>query len=413
MLAVFIIVSIFLFQRSAQQIRQGYLSSEGSAAENFAVLAAKSIRLTDAQVKVLKNLSYSELLASDENKALADLVSDSNFAIKVDYAYVMIHLKKDEIKYKVTEENQDRFSAPVGTNLDIMWLLDVNVSDEIAADQLSNTSDELSRYAYYIKEDAVIFGEKPSYVFNSSEWGNHICGYAPLYSVEGNYIGVVGIELQTGDFDTYYSNAVGTLGILMVVSLLLLALVFLYVYYQYRNTQTEKSYTDALTGLQNRAYYNDCFIKCMNARKKANGLFVLMIADVDLFKKANDTFGHEVGDQVLIEMGEILLENFDKKQIFRFGGEEFVAGIWVANEEELHKKMDKLFLDVNEHEFTTLQIPITLSAGCSYYATDAVDGWLMSSMLRAADCKLYECKENGRKQYRIEEFDPKKEYKKQ
>ena len=410
LLVLFTVASIFLFQRCRARIEEGYLASEGSAAENFAVLLSKSIHLTDAQVDKLKNCSYQELLDSEENNNLEYLVSDRNFAVKVDYAYIMVHLKENEVKYSVTEENQERFHAPVGTKLDILWLLDVNVSESAEENKLSEVDDALTRYSYYIDEDALIFGEKPSYIYNASEWGDHICGYAPLYSEEGAYIGVVGVDLQTGDYEAYCGNAVRMLGILMLVSLFLLGIVFFYIYYQNKTLQLEKTYTDILTGLQNRSYYTDCFAKCMNARKKHNPIFVMMIADVDFFKKVNDTFGHEIGDQVLIEMGEILLASFDKKQIFRFGGEEFVAGFWIENEEQLHDKMEKLFLEIKNHKFTNLEIHITISAGCSYYTPEAVDGWLMSGMLKAADCKLYECKENGRNQYRIEKFDSEKEY---
>ncbi len=412
MLVAFIVISVVLFFRSSERIEQGYLASEGSAAENFAVLTSQSIHLTDEQVKKLKSYSYDELMTSEENKALETLVSDKNFVTKVDYAYVMIHLKDDEVKYEVTEENKERFSAPVGTKLDIMWLLDVNVSESADAYASSNDNEDITRYSYYIEEDAAIFAQTPSYIFNSSEWGDHICGYAPLYSVEGTYIGVVGVELQTIDYNAYCGNAVRVLGRLVVVCLLMLTLVFIFIYCQYKGIQTEKTYTDVLTGLRNRTYYNERFVKCMNANKKQHKIFAMMIADVDFFKKVNDTFGHEVGDQVLIQMGAILLNNFDRNQVFRFGGEEFVAGIWVDSADELKTKMDQLFADVSGQRFTNLEITINISAGCSYAQADDVNGWLMSGMLKAADCKLYECKDNGRKQYRLEAFDPKKEYKK-
>lgn len=131
------------------------------------------------------------------------MMDNDNFANKVDYAYVMIHLPKEEVTYYVDAGNQDRYDAPAGTPLDIMWLLDVTVNEDAA----DSYTDELTRYSYYIEEDASILGSEPTYLFQSSEWGDHICGYAPLYSTSGAYIGAVGVELQMNDFDTYRTHA--------------------------------------------------------------------------------------------------------------------------------------------------------------------------------------------------------------
>lgn len=405
LLGVFIVVSAFAFYESSLHIKKGYLASEGKAAENFAILTAANISLTDKQVAELKAYSYAELLKSKENRELADMMDNNNFVTQVDYAYIMVHLKDKEIRYKVTEENKKRYDAPIGTKLDIMWLLDVNVGEDTAKQEINSEADELQRYSYYIEEDALIFGEAPVYIYNSSEWGEHICGYAPLYTTEGTYIGVVGVEMQTSDYNSYCGKAMLAMGVLMGISLFMLTLVFYYLYCQYREYQYEKIYTDALTKIGNRSYYNDQFIKRMNARVKSNQIFALMIADVDWFKKVNDTFGHEIGDAVLIELGAILLEIFGKEHVVRFGGEEFVAGLWGDNEVELYSKINLLFSKVEEHKFSKQEVTISISLGCSYCHVSELNGWIMSGMLKAADGMLYECKENGRQQYRVAKFE--------
>lgn len=403
LLLLFIGISIFTFYKSNQLISKSYLASEGNAAENFAVLTASNIHLTDKQVETLKSYSYDELLASEENNSLRSMMDNDNFASKVDYAYVMIHLPKNQVKYYVTEENKDRYDAPVGTALNIMWLLDVNVSEEAA----SSSSDELTRYSYYIEEDASILSSEPSYIYNSSEWGDHICGYAPLYSTSGNYIGAVGVELQTNDFDAYCRRAMAALGLLLLVSTLTLTVLFVLLYIKRKRLQYEKIYTDPLTRISNRSYYNDQFIKHMCTHQAAGYIFALMIADIDLFKKVNDTFGHETGDEVLIEISQILLSLFGKDHVVRYGGEEFVAGFWVKDESELISRIDRLFLEIEERRFSKQSIDISISLGCSYCRNEKLTGWLLSGMLKTADCKLYEAKENGRKQYRITEYDKK------
>ncbi|MDD3411002.1 MAG: diguanylate cyclase [Eubacteriales bacterium] len=409
LLVLFICVSIFTFKQSNRLIEEGYLASEGNAAQNFAVLTAANIHLTDEQVRALKACSYAELQTAEENRALKTMMANDSFANKVDYAYVMVHLTDEEIKYSVTERNQAIFDAPPGTKLDIMWLLDVNVNE--GAVSLNVGSDE-QRYSYYIEEDTKIFNEAPTYLYHSSEWGDHICGYAPLRSTEGSYIGVVGVELRTGDYEEYRSQAMYALGLLITVSTLMLTLLFFFLYRKYSRIQFDKIYTDSLTQISNRSYYNDRFIRRMNSLGGKGRKFALMIADVDWFKKVNDTFGHEAGDEVLIELSEILLRYFGKEHVVRFGGEEFVIGLWVESETELRWKIDAIYESVAQRKFGRREITISISLGCCYCEPKELDGWLMSNMLRAADCMLYECKENGRAQYRLAKFEENREYQK-
>lgn len=401
LLLLFLGASVLTFHKSSQLITDGYLTSEGNAAKNFAALTASNIHLTDSQVETLKGYSYEELLASEENNNFKSMMDNEHFASKVDYAYVMIHLDPDEVKYKVDADNKDRYDAPIGTDLNIMWLLDVNVSD----DAYTTATDELQRYSYYIDADASILGPEPTYIFNSSEWGDHICGYAPLYSTSGHYIGAVGVELQTNDFDTYRSRAMMALGILLFVSTFTLTALFLFLYFKYKELQYEKIYTDPLTRISNRSYYNDQFIKHMKSHHQNDMLFALMIADIDWFKKVNDTFGHEIGDEVLIEISDILLKIFGKKHVVRFGGEEFVIGFRTKDEAELRSLIDQLFDKIDKHRFSRQDIHISISLGCCYADETALDGWLLSKMLKIADGKLYEAKENGRNQCRIAKYE--------
>lgn len=414
-LLVFLMVSFFTFDRSNRRIEQGYLASQGNAAKNFAVLAAKNIHLTDEQVSRLKNYSYGELHSCEENESLRDMMDNDSFSTRVDYAYVMVHLKKDEVRYWVTPENQSLFEAPVGTPLDILWLLDVNVSPEseaVAAERDNDNTEDIHRYSYYIEEDQVIFGEAPTYLFNESEWGDHICGYAPLYSVEGSYIGVLGVELQTSDFDSYRTTAMRALGTLLMVSSLVLILLFTILYQMYRRVQFEKIYTDPLTSLRNRSYYNDQLIHYLDRHRAGKKGLALIIADIDWFKRVNDTFGHEIGDEVLIEVGQMLKDAFGAGQVVRFGGEEFVACVWFSQIDEIKAAMDGLYGRMGERKFTNRQIDVSFSMGCCYFYPQELSGWLMSGMLRAADCKLYEAKENGRRHYRMVEFEENAAYEK-
>ena len=405
LLITFVVVCLVMFQNSKNLINEGYLASEGSAAENFAVLTAANTKLTDEQVEALKNSTYEELMTSPENRQLASMMSNESFSRKVDYAYIMVLLPDDQVKYAVTEGNADRFDAPVGTPLNIMWLLDVNVGDS-SSDQ-TGAVDELSRYSYWIDQDEQIFNNSPTYLFNSSEWGDHLCGYAPIYTVEGSYIGVMGVELQTTDYDTFCVQAVRALEVLMFASLAMLMVLFAWIYRGHRRVQFDLIYLDSLVRVYNRGYYDKLFVKRMNARRHTS-MFALMIADADYFKKINDTFGHGIGDAVLVELGEILVATFGKEHVIRLGGEEFVIGIWVRDEEELTKRLDSLYERIAAHRFTDRGITLGISAGCVYGKSDGLDKETVSDMLRAADGVLYEAKEQGRNRYFVVPYEKRK-----
>lgn len=405
--AAFLCIAVLTFQKTNETVEKGYLASEGNAAQNFAVLTAASIHLSNDEVTMLKGLSSADLQASAQNQALKELISNPQFTSKVDYAYVMVQLPKEEVKYEVTKDNQKWFDAEIGTPLDILWLLDVTVADAQA-----DVKEDVLRYSYYIEEDKKIFRDAPLYILHSSEWGDHICGYAPLYSNEGDYIGVVGVELETKDYDTYRKSAMGALAMLLVIATLTLTLIFAFLYTKYRKLQYDKIYIDALTGSYNRSYYNNRLVKHLNQTRKEGYCVALLIADIDWFKKINDTFGHDVGDQALIEISNILAETFGKENVVRFGGEEFVVGIWIKKEAELKLRLSALYKRISSTKFGHQQIELSISIGGSYLYCHEVSGWVISSMLKAADYKLYEAKERGRRQFLLTEFDAQKQYKK-
>lgn len=378
-------ISAFAFRMSGNVIEQGYLASECKSAENLAVLVASTIHLSGEQVDVLKQCSYDELQATDENKALLSLVSNDLLPNKIDYAYVMVRLAESEVKYQVTDANTELFDAPVGTDMDILWLLDVNVSDTAAntfEKHYIATNRDVSRYSCYIAEDDDIFGDDSTSFLNKSSWGDHICGFAPLYTTEGVYIGAVGVEYQMGDFEAYRNTALWAMAAPLLVSVACLVAVFLVLYLHDRKLRFGKVYTDSLTGINNRGYYADQLPKKLNAERRHGSHLALAIADIDWFKKVNDTYGHEVGDQVLQEIAQVFADVFGDTHVCRFGGEEFVAGIWVEDEHDLQARIELLFEKIAARSFARQRIKASLSLGASYCEPDGLSEGLLFDMLR-------------------------------
>lgn len=143
------------------------------------------------------------------------------------------------------------------------------------------------------------------------------------------------------------------------------------------------SLTDELTGLPNRRHLN------VKLREIERGAGTICIADIDHFKKINDTYGHEAGDKVLRNTG-LRLSNFVNDRVFisRSGGEEFAIVIFDnTNAEDLIQKIKTSVSDVCNGS-----ISVTLSIGVA--TKQKKDS--SSSIITAADNALYQAKRAGR-----------------
>jgi len=153
------------------------------------------------------------------------------------------------------------------------------------------------------------------------------------------------------------------------------------------------SITDPLTKLFNRHKFNEVFENMVLRRHwDEHRTFGLIIADVDHFKRVNDTFGHQSGDRVLIEVAHIFSQTIRTGDILaRWGGEEFVCLLPDVDREKALYVAEKLRLAVEQLHFPDVGT-ITSSFGVTIFAS----GDTQESMMHRADLSLYKAKENGR-----------------
>ncbi|QOG11560.1 diguanylate cyclase [Arcobacter sp. FWKO B] len=174
-------------------------------------------------------------------------------------------------------------------------------------------------------------------------------------------------------------------------------------YSSYRENITDKkeleyiSSHDALTGIYNRRE----FVKRLQAQIKSasryNEKFGFIILDIDYFKKINDTYGHQVGDEVLITLSNIIKENLRADDFFaRWGGEEFVIIAKYSDIKSLEELVHKLQNKISIASFAPVP-----RVNCSFGLTIYKDGDNDESIVKRADKALYLAKENGRNRYEI------------
>ena len=154
---------------------------------------------------------------------------------------------------------------------------------------------------------------------------------------------------------------------------------------------------DSLTGINNRRHFLDLAQKEISRSIRYDRPFSMVMLDIDHFKKVNDTYGHSVGDKVLIEFCTVCLKQLRENDIMgRLGGEEFAIALVECSPEMAPNFAERIRQAVASHAVPTgsEEIRFTVSLG----VTSLWQGCDLDSILERADNALYRAKENGRNQ---------------
>lgn len=151
--------------------------------------------------------------------------------------------------------------------------------------------------------------------------------------------------------------------------------------------------TDPLSGLKNRLYLSSQLLPRVNHEAHCA---VLMI-DIDNFKKINDTYGHPVGDEVIIGVSSILKSHCDTQDriAIRYGGEEFLVVVFGEHQSEIAKFAEQLRSDIEALVWQIQDLEVTVSIGAAYKMNLDINHY---KLIEQADTALYSAKKNGKNQ---------------
>ena len=166
----------------------------------------------------------------------------------------------------------------------------------------------------------------------------------------------------------------------------------------------DTSLRDGMTNLYNRRFLENFIDKVMSQARRSDETYHVMMLDVDFFKMVNDTYGHDVGDRVIVDLAHILKNNTREADLaIRYGGEEFAVMLHNSTDEgammvakNIHKEFGELRFDVGGGE----ALQKTISIGIAKFPQDGDSIW---KCIKYADTALYEAKNTGRN--KIVEFD--------
>lgn len=157
--------------------------------------------------------------------------------------------------------------------------------------------------------------------------------------------------------------------------------------------------TDGLTNLYNHRYFQEQMKMYVDNSSRYGTTFSLIIIDIDFFKKFNDTFGHQAGDEVLRQVASVLKQSVRSSDIVcRYGGEEMSIILPNTSKEISHSTAEKICKRVSEKKFklnNSQESHVTISLGVSTYPDD---GNTAAEIIETADKRLYQSKNNGRNQ---------------
>ena len=156
---------------------------------------------------------------------------------------------------------------------------------------------------------------------------------------------------------------------------------------------------DVLTRLPNRSLLADRLEQAIANANRHGKLLVVCFVDLDGFKEVNDIYGHDLGDQVLVEAARRLTHTLrGGDTVARLGGDEFVLLLTdIGDMDEVESALDRILADISRpYEIEAREVRLSASIGVTVYPINEVDP---ESLLRHADQAMYQAKQSGRNRY--------------
>ena len=170
----------------------------------------------------------------------------------------------------------------------------------------------------------------------------------------------------------------------------------------FKDSLLDKAYHDALTGLPNRLLLNARIEHAMRQSYRHACIVAILFIDLDNFKQINDTYGHRVGDKLLVAVTERLKGTLRQTDtLARLGGDEFVVVLdRIAHEGNIVTAVEKLIAQLSDTPYLIedMEHYVSASIGVSIYPED---GTQAAQLLELADVAMYRAKRSGRNQFCI------------
>ncbi|WP_084780361.1 diguanylate cyclase domain-containing protein [Bacillus massilinigeriensis] len=167
----------------------------------------------------------------------------------------------------------------------------------------------------------------------------------------------------------------------------------------------EASLIDGLTNISNRRYFDETIEREWNRCSRSSKPLTLIMLDIDRFKKFNDTYGHQRGDECLIKVAQTIKETIKRPSdvVCRYGGEEFAIILPETTEEGGEFVAERIRAAIESLEIPHVASKVSPYVTCSLGVATVIPSTLTTpdEIIRMADKALYESKNHGRNRYSV------------
>ena len=332
-----------------------------SSAKGIAVSIADSLMWN---IEEYKSFLETRDVNSEYYKRMQAYFSDIKANSRIKYIYTVHRINEETVEYILDAE-------PIG-------------SPDNSPPGSTEPSDPQEEFAY---SNRVTTGFKPA---NYSTWGTLLGAYAPIFDVDGEILGLVGVDIDGSHLFNYLKMLHFTLHIiyLIIVCLSWISLS------KYAHAILDPLLKDKLTGAYSKRHFEKLLQEEIARSVRHNKDLALLMLDLDHFKKANDTYGHVFGDKVLSSVSETIKNSLRPGDYFiRYGGEEFAVLVTGANVNQALEIAERIRKSVENtpifNEEKNLPVKITISIGVSGFKNLAVNA---KEFIENADKALYNAK---------------------
>lgn len=240
LVVILLIVSAVGLYGGVRYVNHRLLQSNKNMATDIAQLIGNNFQITDEEVAYMKSLSFNDMEIDPINQRLMDVENGLLLTTKISNIYLLAPLSKDEVRYTVQGDAAEFFGYEDGTALDGIWLLNgtFNKDGQFVATQ----RDDIYRYTALTTEQAEALHNQKSYgEYTSDAWGNFVTGYVPIYTAEGNFVGLLGVDMDPDQFQESARRMALVVIFSFAIAIITMTVLFLWFYLKYtRNNEREQ-----------------------------------------------------------------------------------------------------------------------------------------------------------------------------
>ena len=253
-------------------IHNKLLCSGQAMATDIALLVKNNFQMTDAEVAYMKSLTFNEMEADPINRRLMDVGDGVTLNAAVTNVYLVAPLGEGEYRYCPDAETARFLGFTMDQPLNGVWLLNGRINQQ----GVFEVAQREDIFRYTVLDANQLWGlehREPFGTFTNDAWGSFITGYAPIYTTEGSFVGLLGVDMDPDPYQSSAQHMVLLIIVLFAFTVLMMSALFLVFYFKYAK---------AREGQRQYAFYAEMSHEMRTPMNGILGMTALCKAETDL-----------------------------------------------------------------------------------------------------------------------------------